>query len=146
MRIYEKRNIIKMIFIFVFPVFFFFWTYLSLLTGRIGNSHAVSTGFIEKHFKTEKVGCFQSGVIGFFNNNVINLDGKINQEALKYSINKNLSGYIDKEDINVMVDWQYYIYNRVDNKWLKDNWQDYQYPVPNDKSICLVRNKSKLKN
>lgn len=55
------------------PMCFFVWALLSLHTGRIGNTHAVTAGFIHDHFSSVKVGAFQSGVVGFFNANVINL-------------------------------------------------------------------------
>ena len=34
-------------------------------------------GYIHRNFPGVRVGCFQSGVVGFFNNNVENLDGKL---------------------------------------------------------------------
>ena len=54
-------------------------------------------------------------MIGFFNERVINLDGKLDHEALNYLggstilnevKNNNIVEYISKKDINVIVDWE----------------------------------------
>jgi hypothetical protein len=74
----DKVRTLKYIFSSIIIILFFLQAYYSLHTGTIGNTHSVSAGFIKQHFSnTKKVGAFQSGVIGYFNNNVINLDGKI---------------------------------------------------------------------
>ena len=56
----------------------------SLHAGRVGNTHAVSAGYIANNFNSQEfIGSFQSGVIGFFNDNVINLDGKLDHKSLR---------------------------------------------------------------
>jgi hypothetical protein len=118
---------------------FFLWAFLSLHTGRINNSHTVTAGFIQNYYHSTKVGAFQSGVIGYFNDNVINLDGKVNQLALDYSRTNELHRYIDSEKIDIIVDWPIYIYESLDNEYLDLNWETCERQIPNDISICLKR-------
>lgn len=121
------------------PVCFFGWAFLSLHTGRIGNSHTVSAGFIQENFSSAKVGAFQSGVVGYFNSNVINLDGKVNHTALEYTKDGQLHTYLDSEEIDVLVDWPEYIYYSLDADWLASNWITCEDQIGNDASICLRR-------
>lgn len=53
----------------------------------------------------EHVGAFQSGTLGYFYDNTINLDGKTNIEALEYK--DNLLDYIDKKGIKWLCDWKW---------------------------------------
>jgi hypothetical protein len=119
---------------------FFAAAYFSLHTGNIGNTHAVSAGFINREFpQYEKIGAFQSGVIGFFNPNIVNLDGKVNSEAIKFSRDGKLNQYLDDQHIDVLVDWPDYIYGRLDKAYLESNWVPCAHQVPNGASICLTR-------
>jgi len=70
-----------------------------------------------------KIGAFQSGVIGFFNQNVVNLDGKIDFKALEYLKKHQINRYIDNENISVLIDWPGYFQRNIDSKYLNDKWQ-----------------------
>jgi len=52
-----------------------------------------------------RIGAQQSGVLGFFHQNVVNLDGKIDAEALKSLRENRLGAYVERERIDVLVDW-----------------------------------------
>lgn len=98
------------------------WTYLSLHRGTIGNTHAVTAGFVEERYPPPyRVGAFQSGVIGYFNPNVFNLDGKLDPEALAATESDRLDVYVDSLGINVLIDWPGYLRrlpaNYLDTKW-----------------------------
>ncbi len=55
----------------------------------------------------DTVGVFQSGAIGYFSNRrVINLDGKVNREALDALKSEGLGEYLRKEGIDVVMDNQ----------------------------------------
>lgn len=125
--------------LFILPVCFFGWAFLSLHMGKIGNSHVVTAGFVQNHFSSVKVGAFQSGVIGYFNSNVVNLDGKVNQAALNAARDQKLHLYIDSEKIDVLVDWPNYIYGALDSNWLATDWERCKAQIPNGVSICLQR-------
>lgn len=136
-RVLSRRA--KLVLLCMMPVCFFGWAFLSLHTGRLGSGHTVSAGFVQDHFSSVKVGAFQSGVIGFFNSNVVNLDGKVNQAALEYASDGRLHVYIDSEGIDVLVDWPGYIYPSLDADWLAENWEVCEVQLHNDASICLQR-------
>jgi hypothetical protein len=123
----------------VLPVCFFGWSFLSLHTGKIGNPHVVTAGFVQTHFSSVKVGAFQSGVIGYFNPHVINLDGKVNHIALNGARDQKLDLYIESEKIDVLVDWPNYIYGALDPTWLATYWERCKVQIPNGVSICLQR-------
>lgn len=136
----NKSSPVKYLSVLFLITVFFIQTYVSLHRGVIGNNHTVSAGFIPKHFSSvEKIGVFQSGVIGYFNPNVINLDGKIDNDALSAIKNKSLNEYIDINKINVLIDWSGYIYGNLDSNYIKLNWSEFPEKINNNASICLVR-------
>ena len=118
---------------------FFGWAGLSLHSGRIGNTHTVAAGYIQHYFSHEKVGVFQSGVIGYFNPNVINLDGKVNQEALEASEAGKLGDYLDEEGISVLVDWPKYIQRALPQAYLDAGWQACPQAIPGGADLCYIR-------
>jgi hypothetical protein len=122
---------------------FLFWCLLGFHLGRTGNMHSVSAGFVRDHFPAPyKVGAFQAGVIGFFNSNVINLDGKMDKVALKYKKNGELNKYVDKVSINVLIDWRPMIEQYCTPEWVAANWSDCSLKVPNGGTVCLMRKHS----
>lgn len=141
-----KNNILIKSVILIVILLFFIQAYISFHSCVIGNSHSVSAGFINKHFsEVKKVGAFQSGVIGYFNKNVINLDGKVNHYALISLKNNKLEDYIEVEGIEVLVDWKDLIFEVLNIDYLKINWIEYPIKIENNVSICLVK-KNKFKS
>jgi hypothetical protein len=119
---------------------FFAWSYASLHTGRIGNSHSVTAGYIQQYFPTPaKVGVFQSGVIGFYNPNVINLDGKVNQAALDAAAEGRMEEYLDASGIQVLIDWPQYIQRAIATGYLDIYWQPCEHEIPGGASVCYQR-------
>lgn len=53
----------------------------------------------------EWVAAFQSGTLGYFRDNVLNLDGKVNPKV--HAHRKNLLGYIEESGIEWLCDWQW---------------------------------------
>jgi len=86
--------------------------------------HSVTAGYIAKEMPNEIVGAFQSGVIGFVNSKVINLDGKVNFEVLPYIKQGNIDAYLQKnEQIKVIIDWPGYIEKFISPEYLKASWE-----------------------
>jgi hypothetical protein len=57
------------------------------------------------------IGCFQSGVIGYYSDRqIINLDGKVNREALEAMKSGQLGKYIKKKGITYVADWSFIIH------------------------------------
>lgn len=124
----------------VLAMVFACWAGGSLHTGHLGNSQTISAGYIRKNFPTAHVGSFQSGVVGFFNHNVDNLDGKLNQGALEASARHQLPAFIDSEHINVLVDWPSVVHANLPESYLEQEWMPCPIPMVGDgESICLLR-------
>jgi hypothetical protein len=51
------------------------------------------------------VGALQTGTIGYFRDNVVNLDGKVNYVALRALSSGTLPQYVATSDIDVVIDW-----------------------------------------
>jgi hypothetical protein len=111
----------------------------SLHSGHIGNTHVFSAGFIQKHFSVERVGAFQSGVIGYFNDNVRNLDGKINGEALRATRARKLGEYLDEARIEVLIDWPEVLRANLEETSLQNHWVECKTQPPIHQSLCLRR-------
>jgi hypothetical protein len=58
------------------------------------------------------VGAYQSGTIGYFHDHTINLDGKVNPEALRARKQGQLNSYIVQKPIEYIADWR--------GKWQED--------------------------
>ena len=115
------------------------WTAGALHSGRLGNSQTLAAGYIHRYFPEARVGAFQSGVIGFFNPNVENLDGKLNGGALVAAAHHQLPQFIDKEHIDVLVDWPSVFRANLPADYLR-RWEPCPIPIEGGgESICLVR-------
>ena len=117
--------------------------FFSLHTGKIGNSHSVSAGYIKEHIPpTALVGAFQSGVIGYFNENIINLDGKVNSDALDALRKGQINSYIMERGIDFVVDWDGIIQEML-LKEASDRkiWERCKEDIPNGASICIRKSK-----
>jgi hypothetical protein len=118
---------------------FLVWAGASLHTGRIGNPHAVSAGFTEDQVPVEyKVGAFQSGVIGFYHPNVVNLDGKIDHRALPHLEAGTMGKYVDERGVDVLIDWKSAL-NRFKESYLETRWKPCGLNIHNSMSVCSIR-------
>ncbi len=115
------------------------WTAGSLHAGNVSNSQAVAAGYVQRTFPHAHVGSFQSGVMGFFNRNVENLDGKLNGPALQATRRHALPQFIDREGIDVLVDWPSLIHVNLPDDYLSRSWVPCPAPVGQTESICLMR-------
>lgn len=103
---------------------FFTFCVMSLHRGKIGNSHSVTAGYIYNEYPGEVVGAFQSGVVGFVNPNVVNLDGKVNKDILPYVEAGNIDLYLqENQQIKILVDWPGYIATYISESYLESSWE-----------------------
>jgi hypothetical protein len=108
--------------------------------GEIGDGHSVAAGYVARHLpKDARVGAFQSGVVGFYNDNVINLDGKVNVGALAAIRAKRIEDYIDRERIDYVIDWEGVIDGLMPHAMQSDEWVRCPLPVGNKETICVMR-------
>lgn len=121
-----EGSILSNFFTIVMVLLFIFQSIYAFHLGRISNNHLISAGKIKNSFDSSvKIGAFQSGIVGYLNENVINLDGKTNFDALKQIKKDSIESYILSEKIKVIVDWQSAIDKYIDRKYLENNWVVY---------------------
>ena len=73
----------------------------------------IVAGIIQDRFATiERIGVFQSGVIGYFNDNIVNLDGKVDHEALQARKTYALPDFADRKGIDALIEWRGWIETR----------------------------------
>ena len=118
---------------------FFLHAATSLHTGHIGNTHVLAAGFVQGHFAGRRVGAFQSGVIGYFNENVLNLDGKVNSDALWARRSGTLVEYLDRARVDVLIDWPEVLRANLESGYLRDRWVPCEVQPPLGQSLCLRR-------
>ncbi len=123
-----------------FALSFAAFAFLSLHTGKIGNPHAVTAGFVRDTLPPGiNVGAFQSGVIGYFNANVTNLDGKLNRTMLPHLRDETVPEYLDEHRISVLVDWPSYITRHMSVDDLERSWKRCSEQPGNDSTACYIR-------
>lgn len=109
-------------------------------SGGISDGHSVAAGYVARHLPKEaRVGAFQSGVVGFYNENVINLDGKVNVAALAAMRAKNVEAYLDAAKIDYVIDWQGVIEGLMPRAMASGQWERCPIPVGNKETICVRR-------
>lgn len=94
----------------------------------------------DKIFANKRIGLFQSGVAGFYLDNVVNLDGKVNHIALKYARNHQLERYIDSLNIDVLMEWKE-AFSTLSSDYLQRKWQLYDKEIPDNRSVLYIRKK-----
>jgi hypothetical protein len=108
--------------------------------GGISDGHSVAAGYVARHLpKDARVGAFQSGVVGFYNENVINLDGKVNVDALAAMRTKTVEEYVDSERINYVIDWEGVIDGLMPRAMKSGAWERCPLPVGNKETVCVMR-------
>jgi len=118
---------------------FMFYAFTTLHRGYIGNNWLIDAGYIRQHYPNAHVGSFQSGTIGYFDRNVENLDGKLNEAALKAGMAHRMPEYLDSDHINVLVEWPSYIDEILPADYVAREWTSCPYPMPVPNAVCLVR-------
>jgi hypothetical protein len=133
-----KRKYIKLILPLASVLLFFVYAFFFFHSGNTGWSRTISAGYIyNSHLESRRIGAFQSGVVGYFNSNVFNLDGKIDHEALEYLREKKIDVYIDSMKIDYISDWPLYL-NYINSVYLSKNWQQVS-GAPQDSSLYYER-------
>ena len=69
-------------------------------------SPAYLMGLWAKEHPQEQIGMTSSGTAGFVSDNVINLDGKVNADALKARHEQRLGDYVVFSGITILADWE----------------------------------------
>ncbi|MEP7233983.1 MAG: hypothetical protein ABI778_01685 [Ignavibacteriota bacterium] len=80
-------------------------SYLRNFTTSKDNDFYLIGEFALEHPR-EKIGMEQSGTAGFIAANIVNLDGKVNFEALQAKKRGDIGEYIEKEHLDYIADWR----------------------------------------
>ncbi|HYE86371.1 MAG TPA: hypothetical protein VEA16_08445 [Vicinamibacterales bacterium] len=92
--------------------------WLTLHSGRLGNPHSIPAGYVHRLLPPPAVvGAFQSGTIGYFNPNVVNLDGKVNAAVLSAQRTGTFADYVRQRGITHVVDWDTYLVTAPFDAW-----------------------------
>ncbi|MCU0415485.1 MAG: chitin synthase, partial [Ignavibacteriaceae bacterium] len=126
--------ILILIFSFAMQAYFYFHS------GKSALGITMRPTFIKENFDENKlIGAFQSGALGYYVDNVVNLDGKISIAALQ-SLNKgSIEQYIDDEGIDVLVEWDDAFVWILDSLYLQNNWDIYTMDIGDGLTRCYVR-------
>lgn len=101
------RNGLQAVGIVIAAMAFFFNATVYLRAFTTQNSTPVHyAGLFAKSVAPEKVGMTSSGTASFIAPNVVNLDGKVNAEALEARKRDRLGEYVVKANINYLADWK----------------------------------------
>ena len=113
--------------------------YLYFHSGKVGGPTSLRPAYAHNNFKgSDLIGTFQSGLLGYHFENVINLDGKINHVALNYSRNNKLDRYIDSVGINCLIEWKEAF--PIGNKFeFYNNWIRISDDIGDNRTICFKR-------
>jgi hypothetical protein len=125
--------------IILFSVFII-QAFLYLHSGKSALAFAVRTEFAKNNFNNEtRIASFQTGILGFYNENVFNLDGKMDHKALIHLRNNTLDRYLDSLNINVLLGWNDIIQNVFTRQYIAGNWQIYSSDIGDGRTACYVR-------
>jgi len=139
----NKSKIIFQIVVISIVLFFFVNVVYYFHYPKIVSGLALRPAFIQIHFNEyNKIGMAQSGISGYFFNNVINLDGKVNYSALEAIKSNKLFNYIKEEKIDVLMEWKEW-FRIIDSETFSKNFVRY-LPFVGDKRT-IVYTKAKIK-
>lgn len=114
-----KDRLLRTISIFIIALFSFFTLFNNvnnqeLFLGKFTNQKEMLTvsKWMTLHLpKNAIIGSWNSGIFGFFSEKpVVNLDGLINSDILDYLKSNNLYSYIEKRNINYIIDYSVMLY------------------------------------
>jgi hypothetical protein len=113
---------------------------VTLHRGLVGDQLSIMSWFIEHEFPPSvRVGTFNSGIAGFFHENVVNLDGKMNSDALAALRSGTLDEYLAHDRIDVMIDWPEQVALYISPERLREHWTRCTHEVPDSPMACWQR-------
>lgn len=88
------------------------------------------------------VGAVQTGTIGFFHDRTINLDGKVNPEALEAALQRRIPTYVLEKDIRYLADWQGIAGWIEDYPEIRDNFELVVHDT--DRNLAVLRRRQRF--
>ena len=139
----QRPSVIYSVLFAIFCVFDF----KSLHSHRPHESQFMMASYINRWYPDSRVAAFQSGTVGFFNPNVMNIDGKLNDKALEAARERKLPEYLDGQDVDIIIDWPMYI-DRLPENYRSLTYQTCPQATPDlgandptgrERIICIIR-------
>lgn len=123
----------------LFTIIFMAHAYLYFHSGKLGVHMSLRPAFINNNFQSgDLIGSYQSGVTGYYCENVVNLDGKINHIVLNYSQNIQLPRYIDSIGIIGLIEWKFAFPNGNSDQFNK-SWEKLSDDIGDNRTMCFKR-------
>jgi len=123
-----------------FVLFFFVQSYYYQFNGNLANHLTLRISFIKNNFNdSERIALFQSGVTGFFLDNVLNLDGKVDHIVRQYALNKNFEGFLDSMKVNIIIEWKNDFNVTLDDNYFSKHWKMIEDDIGDGTTACFVR-------
>jgi len=130
----------KKLFYAAVVLFFFAQAFYYLFDGKLSNHLTLRISYIQKNFNNaERIGLFQSGVTGFFLDNVVNLDGKVDHVLHDYAVQNRFEDFLDSMKVNVIIEWKNDFNAFVSDKYFSKNWKMYEKDIGDGTTECFVR-------
>jgi len=137
---YKRFRIVRIAALFLIFTFFILQAMLYLHSGKSIRTFSARAGFVKENFSKEvRVAAFQTGVLGYLCDNIINLDGKMDNSALQNISTRSLDKYLDSMNVDVLIEWKDLIIYFFDEEYLKTNWKVYTEDIGDGRTICYVR-------
>jgi hypothetical protein len=77
----------------------------SNLGSHLNLNHVFQLAWTREHVLPGcRVGAFESGTLGYFRDDVVNLDGKVNPDALQAKLDRRSPEYVERAGIDVLID------------------------------------------
>jgi hypothetical protein len=114
--------------------------FLTLHRGEAGNTYSVTARVIETRIPpTEHIGAFSSGVFGYFFDNVVNFDGKVNAAAMRARREGRLGRYINGSGVSILLDWRDTIQSFVPDAYFDACWEPCALQLSPEQGSCFKR-------
>jgi len=139
-QLYNKFRIVRSTSVIIIIAIFFIQALLYLHSGKSISKFSVRAGYVKNNFSEDvRVAAFQTGVAGYLCENIINLDGKMDNDALKSIEKGNIESYIDKMNVEVLVEWKDFIANLLSQEYLEKYWNLYDDDIGDGRTVCYIR-------
>jgi hypothetical protein len=77
----------------------------SNLGSHLNLNHVFQLAWTREHVRPDcRIGAFESGTLGYFRDDVVNLDGKVNPDALQAKLDRRSPEYVQRAGIDVLFD------------------------------------------
>lgn len=138
----KKFKQLKVVMLILLIIIFGIQSLLYLYSGKSARAFSVRLEFVKNNFSLDqRVAAFQTGVLGYYCENVFNLDGKMDNSALKSFTDKGIEKYIDSMKVNVLMEWKDFVPMLFKKEYLENYWQVYSDDIGDGRTICYVRKK-----